>query len=253
MSYDDFDFPDDLEFRTRPKIRIMKRGFLYWLMGLFGSYGITLWPVGIFFREEEGLRVSSVDMSHEYIHWDQQREMLGIFFYLWYILEWVARIFSGDRKAYYNISFEREAYDHEYEVFYYKSRKMFGWFKYINFTDMGIKRFLKRLLRSIPAMMILVLSAVVTVLGFIKNTEFGSWVVILVLISYTVVLLYHFFDVWYKVDKHVTDNQIRHNIFGIGSYDDYGQVDKDPLGIRIFRWIFYVAIIAAVVIIVFQL
>ena len=87
---------------------------------------ITLWPFGIFFKNEHGKRSF---MNHEAIHWKQQKEMLGIFFYLWYLVEWLIRLPFGN--AYYNISFEREAYRNEHNKNYLNERKPFAWIKYL--------------------------------------------------------------------------------------------------------------------------
>lgn len=43
--------------------------------------------------------------------------MLFIFFFLWYFIEWTVKLFKygvKDNKAYYNLSFEREAYINEH-------------------------------------------------------------------------------------------------------------------------------------------
>lgn len=50
-------------------------------------------------------------MNHEKIHIYQQLELLIIFFYLWYVVEyyyWYIKL--KDKNLAYNICFEREAY-----------------------------------------------------------------------------------------------------------------------------------------------
>lgn len=79
---------------------------------------ITLFPFGIYFRDEK-----EDFILHELIHWRQQKEMLCIFFYLWYGVEWFIKLFFF-KNAYYHISFEQEAYTA------YVS-KPFGWTKYL--------------------------------------------------------------------------------------------------------------------------
>jgi len=86
---------------------------------------ITLCPLGIYYRD----KITAKTRRHEMIHYAQQKEMLIIFFYLWYILEWFVKLFVYGNKAYYNISFEREAYKHDYDVSY--NRKHFAWIKFI--------------------------------------------------------------------------------------------------------------------------
>ena len=75
-------------------------------------------------------RISERTIRHEAIHTAQMKEMLYIFFYLWYIFEWIIRLFLKGN-AYKNISFEREAYSNEDDVIYLESRKRFAWIKYL--------------------------------------------------------------------------------------------------------------------------
>ena len=75
-------------------------------------------------------RISERTLRHEAIHTAQMKEMLYIFFYLWYVVEWIIRLFMKGN-AYRNISFEREAYSNEDDVIYLESRKRFAWIKYI--------------------------------------------------------------------------------------------------------------------------
>jgi len=95
---------------------------------------ITLAPFGIYVKEKYLPKVNwrySYLINHEKIHWKQQLEMLIIFFYVWYFIEWLIRIFISTSSAYRSISFEREAYDNEYDLNYLNKRKRFAWFKYI--------------------------------------------------------------------------------------------------------------------------
>ena len=50
-------------------------------------------------------------------------------YYLWYIIEWLIRIPSGN--AYHNISFEREAYTNQDDLSYLKNRKRFDFARYL--------------------------------------------------------------------------------------------------------------------------
>lgn len=78
----------------------------------------------------KGAVMSEKDINHESIHTAQMKEMLYIFFYIWYIIEWVIRLFKKGN-AYRNISFEQEAYSNEDNLEYLKDRKHYAWFKYI--------------------------------------------------------------------------------------------------------------------------
>ena len=75
-------------------------------------------------------RISERTLRHEAIHTAQMKEMLYIFFYLWYVVEWIIRLFMKGN-AYRNISFEREAYSNEKDLRYLDNRKRFAWIKYL--------------------------------------------------------------------------------------------------------------------------
>ena len=75
-------------------------------------------------------------VNHERIHTYQMLEMLVIGFYLWYVIEWFIRLFKRGN-AYFNISFEREAYRHMHDLEYLKKRKHFAWWKYLKKTASG--------------------------------------------------------------------------------------------------------------------
>lgn len=67
-------------------------------------------------------------INHEADHSEQMREMLYIFFYLWYGIEWLIRVLTPPMKtAYKDISFEQEAYIHEYDFTYLDYRKRYHW------------------------------------------------------------------------------------------------------------------------------
>lgn len=71
-------------------------------------------------------------LNHETIHTAQMKEMLYIFFYLWYGIEWFIKVFKyGFSGAYANISFEREANKYRYRMDYLSWRKHFKWFSMI--------------------------------------------------------------------------------------------------------------------------
>lgn len=92
-----------------------------------GFAAINLFGV-LFVRE--GVKITEEMINHKKIHTAQMKEMLYIFFYLWYVIEWVIRLFKkGD--AYRNISFEKEAYINEDYLNYLKERQPYTWFWYL--------------------------------------------------------------------------------------------------------------------------
>lgn len=78
-------------------------------------------------------KISDVTLNHELIHTEQMKEMLYVFFYLWYVMEWLVRliILRDSHKAYRAISFEREAYTNQTNLTYLEGRKRYRWLTYV--------------------------------------------------------------------------------------------------------------------------
>jgi hypothetical protein len=88
----------------------------------------------IFVNKNKLDKFGETAFRHELIHHRQQKEMLLIFFYVWYVLEYAFRIIQYKfyiDEAYMNISFEREAYANERDKYYLKKRKFWNWVKYL--------------------------------------------------------------------------------------------------------------------------
>ena len=90
---------------------------------------ITLWPfllISSYFDTED-----SVLMNHESVHAAQQKELLILFFYIWYIVEYLLlRLKYNHDLAYRNIIFEKEAYAQECNQEYLNTRSLFSFLKY---------------------------------------------------------------------------------------------------------------------------
>lgn len=93
--------------------------------------GLSFWPF-IFLRDPE-LRRDAVLINHERIHLRQQAELLVVFFYIWYLGEWMLRtlLYLNGYRAYQNISFEREAYAHEKDLEYLRDRKPYAFLQFL--------------------------------------------------------------------------------------------------------------------------
>ena len=106
-------------------------------VGIFMKIGgITLWPFIILREYYQGTTnfwraKREKIINHESIHIAQQGELLVIPFYVLYILEWFIKLFFYGKRAYYNISFEREAYKNELDLTYLSKRKRYSWIKLI--------------------------------------------------------------------------------------------------------------------------
>ena len=82
---------------------------------------------GILFVRKKFKPIDKITLNHEGIHTAQMRELLYIFFYLFYGVEYLLKLFKySPHKAYRNISFEREAYSNEGDLTYLKGRKLFS-------------------------------------------------------------------------------------------------------------------------------
>ena len=118
-----------------------------------GFIAMCLWPF-IFVRNNAASHYNTVANNHEHIHAEQQKEMLlvGIvlaaigyvfvglwallfvpLFFWWYGIEYLYRLcqYRDTKKAYRNISTEREAYANEKDLIYLTNRRRFAWTKYL--------------------------------------------------------------------------------------------------------------------------
>lgn len=93
--------------------------------------GLAIYPF-IFLRTKD-LKENLKIINHERIHLRQQIEMLWVFFFLWYGIEFLIRWvqFKNPLTAYFNISFEKEAYANEIDLEYLKSRKCWAFTQYL--------------------------------------------------------------------------------------------------------------------------
>jgi hypothetical protein len=96
-----------------------------------GYLGIAIFP--FVFLKHKYLKTDIILVNHEKIHLRQQLELLIVLFYFWYIVEFLIRllVYKDWSKAYKNISFEREAYAHEKDLNYLKSRPFWNMVKFI--------------------------------------------------------------------------------------------------------------------------
>lgn len=96
-----------------------------------GFVGLALYP--FIFLKRKDLKNNSFLINHEKIHLRQQRETLLVFFYLFYGVEWLIKLYKyrTTSLAYVNVSFEREAYTNENDLNYLKNRKPWSFIRYI--------------------------------------------------------------------------------------------------------------------------
>ena len=96
-----------------------------------GFVGVTLYP--FIFLKREDLKHDAELINHEKIHLKQQQELLIVFFFLFYLIEWTVKFLKYRNKflAYKNLSFEREAYRNQDNLYYLEKRKIWAFLNYI--------------------------------------------------------------------------------------------------------------------------
>ena len=95
----------------------------------------------IFARKGAKNNLTKRTVNHESIHTEQIKETLYIFFYIWYLIEWMIKIPCSwfykqpenqkvTKVAYRSISFEQEAFYNQYDYEYLEGkRKRYNWLK----------------------------------------------------------------------------------------------------------------------------
>lgn len=84
---------------------------------------------GIIFVRSGLSKISKVTLNHEEIHTVQMKELGYILFYILYLIEWIYRLITT-KNAYRSISFEKEAYDNQWNYDYLKTRKYYNFKNY---------------------------------------------------------------------------------------------------------------------------
>ena len=81
----------------------------------------------------KGTKLKIKDINHESIHFEQEKELLFVGFYILYMIEFIIRfiLYMNSKKAYREISFEKEAYLKQEDMEYIKTRKHYSWLKLI--------------------------------------------------------------------------------------------------------------------------
>ena len=96
-----------------------------------GFRGLTVYPFIFLLNKKD--KINPELLNHERIHIRQQLELLIVLFFIWYGIEFLVRLvrYKNRRVAYYNISFEREAYANEKDLYYLKQRSFWSFLKYL--------------------------------------------------------------------------------------------------------------------------
>lgn len=108
--------------------KILKRLSVFMSIG-----GIAIFPY-VILREKyrdgktkHWVNANKKTINHEAIHFQQALELGVIPFYFLYVLEWMFKLPFYGAEAYYQISFEKEAYENEKDLEYLNSRVRYNW------------------------------------------------------------------------------------------------------------------------------
>lgn len=73
--------------------------------------------------------LSATELNHERIHTAQQRELMFVGFFVWYVVEWLVLCVTtrSAMAAYRAVRFEREAYRHEADPAYLTRRRHYAY------------------------------------------------------------------------------------------------------------------------------
>ncbi|WP_293313734.1 hypothetical protein [Pedobacter sp. UBA5917] len=93
--------------------------------------GMAIFP--FILLKSERFKKDAEMINHEKIHLRQQLELLVFPFYILYFFNYLINLFKykNHDRAYRNIIFEREAYDHETNLDYLKNGHWYGWIRKI--------------------------------------------------------------------------------------------------------------------------
>ncbi|MCF6224525.1 MAG: hypothetical protein L3J34_12485 [Flavobacteriaceae bacterium] len=98
----------------------------------FSSFNaLAIWP--FIFLKDKSLKNDTILLNHEKIHLRQQIELIWFAFFIVYFIEFLIKliIYKKPKLAYFNLSFEREAYQNEHNLNYLRHRKFWTVFKYL--------------------------------------------------------------------------------------------------------------------------
>ncbi|MCB0473765.1 MAG: hypothetical protein KDC69_11785 [Flavobacteriaceae bacterium] len=97
--------------------------------------GLAVYP--FIFLKNKSLTENDVLINHERIHLRQQLELLWVFFFIWYVTEFIFHLLikRNWKLAYHSICFEKEAYQNEENPDYLRTRKNWTFLKYLTKTD----------------------------------------------------------------------------------------------------------------------
>ncbi|HEY0261504.1 MAG TPA: hypothetical protein VGB95_00645 [Chitinophagales bacterium] len=104
---------------------------LFFVLSCLPVSGLAIFPFIIV--KHRDLKNNQRLVYHERIHFAQQKELLFVFFFALYLLNYLGNLlrFRNHEKAYREICFEREAYENDTLRHYLRNRKLFAFLNYL--------------------------------------------------------------------------------------------------------------------------
>jgi len=104
--------------------------FWFIILPKLSANAMAIFPIILLRNKQQ--KQDKILINHEKIHLQQQLELLIFPFYFLYLLNYLINLvkYKNHYLAYFNIVFEREAYQYEKELDYLPKRKPYNW---INF------------------------------------------------------------------------------------------------------------------------
>ncbi|WP_437920930.1 hypothetical protein [Sphingobacterium sp. LRF_L2] len=105
----------------------------FWTAFFSGKNAVAVTIFPFIFVIDERLSKDEKLINHENIHIRQAIELGVILFYVWYLFEFLIHFLRcwDFKRAYLQISFEKEAYRHQEDLFYLDHRKYAAFLNYI--------------------------------------------------------------------------------------------------------------------------
>lgn len=102
-------------------------GFPVIIFRFLPAHGMAVFP--FILVKEKKFESHKILLNHEKIHLYQQLELLILPFYVLYFANYLINLirYREHYKAYFNIIFEKEAFNNEHDLGYISKRKLFGW------------------------------------------------------------------------------------------------------------------------------
>lgn len=118
------------------KLILVQSDFVMKIASFFSGSNIIGMQIAfwLFVDDIEKWKKRPLSLNHEYIHFEQGKELWFLGFWLLYVLNYLINLFRykfDNHEAYIMIAFEREAYENQRNFSYVSKRKKYNWIKWL--------------------------------------------------------------------------------------------------------------------------